>query len=101
MVPSRLVVRAYVTRGFRVWFATRALVTAVFLLGSEDPVRLPFGSVVELVLLTVALCVLDTHRRRERALLGNLALGSRSLTALFAGPALFGELLIRVAATLA
>jgi hypothetical protein len=101
MLPSRLVGRAYALRGFRIWLVTRAHVTAVFLLGGEDAVRLPFGSVVELVLLTVALCFLDMRRRRERTLLGNLALGSGSLSAFFAGPAVFGELLIRVVATLA
>ncbi|MGH7653783.1 MAG: hypothetical protein ACREN6_03880 [Gemmatimonadaceae bacterium] len=96
MRPNRLVVRAYLARGFRVWLVARGIATIVFLRAGIDPVRLPFASIAELVLLSVALCFFDTHRRRERALLGNLAVGAGSLAALFAVPAILGELAIRL-----
>lgn len=98
MRPNRLVVRAYLWRGCRVWLGTRVLASGVYLLGGVDPIRLPFASIGQLVFLTVVLCFLDTHRQRERALLGNLAVGRGSLAALFAGPAILGELAIRLAA---
>lgn len=97
MRPNRLVVRAYLARGFRVWLVARGIATIVFLRAGVDPVRLPIASIAELVLLSVALCFLDIHRRKERALLGNLAIGGGSLAALFAIPAIFGELAIQLA----
>lgn len=91
MRPNRLVVRAYLSRGARLWLATRAMLAAVFLLAGSNPLRLSAAVVLEVILLSVVVSFLNTHRHRERALLGNLGVRPFMLAILFAGPALIGE----------
>jgi hypothetical protein len=57
-------------------------------------------TLVEVVLLIVALGWIETWRHRERALLGNLGISPFVLSAFFAGPALVGEFVFRVGAAL-
>jgi hypothetical protein len=97
MRPNPLIVRAYLSRGARLWLATRVMLSAVLLLAGTNPVRLSAAVAVAIVLLTVVVSLLDTHRRRERALLGNLGIRPLLLGALFAGPALIGEVALRLA----
>lgn len=94
MLPHPLIVRAYVARGIRLWLAMRAIVTCLLLLGASSQ-RLSLSAMIQLVVVSVALCFLDTHRRRERALLGNLGVRPLTLAVLFALPAVLGEMAIR------
>lgn len=61
-------------------------------LGGGDPVHMTSGSSIMIVLGTLALCVVDVHRRHEWALLGNLGISRSVLTLIFAVPAIVGEL---------
>jgi hypothetical protein len=97
MRPDRLIVRAYVTRAVKLWLLSRILITVVFVFGSVDPLRLSVAAVLEVVLVVVAIGFLDIRRHHERALLDNLAVSPLTLVALFAGPALVGEIVVRVA----
>lgn len=94
MCPNLLIARAYVARGARLWVALRGLVTAVLLLGAGDLFRPSFSTASQIVVLSVAIGFVDIHRRRERALLGNLGLGPSAITMFFGVPALLGELLL-------
>lgn len=96
MRPNRLIVRAYLSRTARLWLGARALLCGVSLLAGMNPVPLSAGAAVEIVLLSVGLSVLETHRRRERALLSNLGIGPFALGALFVAPAMIGELALHV-----
>ena len=96
MHPNQLVVRAYLFRGARFWLALRALLTGAFLLAGADPLRLPATAIIEIIAMNVALCFLDTRRLRERALLANMGIRALDLGVLFAGPALVGELVLRL-----
>jgi hypothetical protein len=96
MRPNRLIVRAYLSRGARLWLVARALLSAVFLLAGTNPVQLSAAAVVEVILLSVVLSFVETHRRRERAFLANLGVGPLVLGALFAGPAMIGEVALRL-----
>jgi hypothetical protein len=96
MRPNRLIVRAYLSRGARLWLLTRLLLSGVFLLAGTTPVPLSAAVGVEFILLNVAVSVLETRRRRERAFLANLGLRPLILGALFAGPAMIGEVALRV-----
>lgn len=96
MRPNRYIVRAYVVRGARLWLIARLAIVVLFLLGGTDPVRLSTSVTVALVVLTVAICFLDTYRHRERAFLGNLGVGPLLLTTMFVTPALLGELALRL-----
>lgn len=96
MRPNRLVVRAYLSRGARLWLVTRAMLSGVFLLAGTNPVQLSAAVVVAIILLSVVLGFLETHRRRERAFLANLGVRPLVLGALFAGPAMIGEVALRL-----
>ncbi|MGK2961988.1 MAG: hypothetical protein ACSLFK_07545 [Gemmatimonadaceae bacterium] len=98
MRPNRLIVRAYVLRGTRLWLLTRAAIAGVFLLAGTDPVRLPTPVMVAFIVLTVVTCFLDTYRHREGAFLGNLGVGPLHLAAIFVTPVLIGELTLRLLA---
>lgn len=98
MRPNRLIVRAYLGRGLGLWLAVRAVGTAVLLVGRVNPMRLPVASSIQLVAFAVGVCFLETHRQRERALLGNLGVRPASLAVIFALPAIVGEAAIRMAA---
>ncbi|MEO7043431.1 MAG: hypothetical protein ABI035_14305 [Gemmatimonadaceae bacterium] len=95
-LPNRLIVRTYATRGALLWVATRAILIAIFLRGGFDPFQLSAAAMGGVVLLSVVVCFLETYRRHERALLGNLAVRPVTLIVLFATPALLGEVAIRI-----
>ena len=94
MLPHPLIVRTYIARGIRLWLAIRGIVTCIILLGASSQ-RLSLPAMIQLVGVSVALCFLETHRRRERALLGNLGVPPFTLAVLFALPAVLGEIAIR------
>ena len=91
MRPNQLVVRSYFARGAKLWFATRAALTALFLMAGFDPLRLSATTLIGIVVLTAALGYVDVRRRRERALLGNLGVSPLALGAFLAGPPIVGE----------
>jgi hypothetical protein len=91
MRPNALVARAYLARGAWLWLATRLLVMLAFLWADLDPLQLSLGIALQVIVLSVVAGFLDVHRRRERALLGNLGIGSRPLGAMFLAPAVAGE----------
>ena len=86
----------YVSRGARLWLATRAALTAAMLLAGTNPARLSAAAAVEVILMSVVVSFVDTHHRRERALLANLGVRPIALGVLFAGPALLGEIALRL-----
>jgi hypothetical protein len=96
MVPNRLMARAYLSRGAQLWLVTRALLSGVFLLAGTNPIQLSGAAGVEIMLLSVAVSFLETRRRRERAFLANLGVRPLILGALFAGPAMIGEIALRI-----
>ena|SRR5689334_14186861 len=99
MSPNRLIIRAHLRRGARLWLIARAMLSGVFLLAGTNPFRLSAIVAVEIVLLTGAVSFIETHRRRERALLANLGVRPLILGALFAAPALIGEVTLRLGGT--
>jgi hypothetical protein len=96
MRPDPLIVRAYLTRGVKVWVLTRALLIVAFLFSNADPFRLSAIEFIAVITLSAALGFLETRRHRERALLGNLGVSPLVLGALFSGPALVGEIAFRL-----
>lgn len=96
MRPNRLIARAYVFRGACLWLVARTMLSGVFLLAGMNPARLSSAAVVGIILLSVGLSFLETHRRRERAFLANLGVGPLVLGALFAGPAMIAEVALRI-----
>lgn len=99
MHTNRLFLRLYLLRAAQLWVGTRALLTVIFLFARVDPLRLSAPAMLESILLSVAVNFVAVHRNRERVLLGNMGFGPLFLGALFAAPALVGELLIRFGAT--
>ena len=91
-----LLARAYVSRGARLWLITRALVSGAFLYLGTNPLRLSAVAVGGIVVLSVVLGFVETYGRRERVFLANLALRPIFLSALFAAPAMIGEVALRV-----
>ena len=79
------------------WLAIRVTLSGVLLLAGANPIQLSAAAVVEIVFLSVVVSLLETHRRRERALLANLGVRPLLLGALFAGPALIGEVALQLA----
>jgi hypothetical protein len=98
MHTSRLFVRLYLLRGAQMWVGTRALLTAIFVVARVDPLRLSAPVMLESIVLSVAVNFVAVHRNQERVLLGNMGFGPLFLGALFAAPALVGELIIRFGA---
>jgi hypothetical protein len=98
--PSALVVRAYALRGARLWLAVRAATSAVFLLGGANPLRLAPSPTLVLLGLTVAVAFVDLRRHGEAVFLGNLGLHPATFALLLGAPAVGGEILIRVVASL-
>lgn len=98
MRPNPLIVRAYLFRGALLWIVTRAAITGALVLAGGNALRLSTAAVVEVILLIVALGWIETRRRRESALLGNLGVPPLALSAIFAAPALLGEIVVRIGA---
>ena len=94
MQPNRLVLRAYVLRGARIWGLARLALSGVFVLGGIAPLTLPSLVTVGIVAMSVVLGLVETHLHRESALLANLGVSSVALGACFAGPAVVGELML-------
>lgn len=101
MRPNRLVARAYLFRGTKLWLVTRAALSGAFILAGDDPLRLSAAAIAGILLLSISLGYLDTRIHRESVLLGNLGVSPLSLGALFAAPALAGEILLWAFATVA
>ena len=98
MRPNQLVVRAYLLRGAVLWIVTRAAITGVLLFTGANALKLSIASLVEVVLLIIALEWIETNRHREHTLPGNLGVSPLLLSVFFAAPALLGELVLRVGA---
>jgi hypothetical protein len=96
MRPNRLIVRAYLSRGARLWLIIRVALSGVFLLAGTNPIQLSAGAAIEIIVLSVVVSFLETRRCRERAFLANLGIGPLMLVALFAGPAMIGELALHI-----
>ncbi|MGQ0539640.1 MAG: hypothetical protein ACT4R6_11870 [Gemmatimonadaceae bacterium] len=99
MHPNPLIVRAYALRGLRLWVGTRVLVSLVLMWAETHPLRLSAGAIIQLILLSVTVCFVDTWRHRERALLGNLAVSPLVLAGLFSVPSILGETVLVVVAS--
>jgi hypothetical protein len=97
MRPNSLLVRAYVVRGAWLWLGTRALLAIMLLLAGGSPLDLGGGGDLLAVALAVGLSFLETHLRGERFLLANLGAHPVMLGALFAAPALAGEIVLGLA----
>lgn len=72
----------------------------MLLLADADALKLSKPSLVAIVLLILALGWIETRRRRESVLLGNLGVSPLVLSIFFAAPAILGELALRVGAAL-
>lgn len=97
MRPDSVVIRPYLLRGLFLWIVTRVAITGVILLAGGNAIEFSTAASVEVVILIVALGWVETLRLRERALLGNLGVSPLVLSSFFAGPALLGELALRIA----
>lgn len=91
------IVKAYCLRGAWCWFAARAVLSAVRWLGGFTVLHVTTATSVEIAVIAVAVSFLETGRRRERSLIGNLAVHPAALTMCFAIPALAGEAIVRIA----
>jgi hypothetical protein len=89
--------QAYLSRGARCWFATRALVTTVLWLAGLGALRLSPVATIEVVVVSLGVGLLDTSLRRESALLGNLAIHPIALGSVLGTPAMLGELAVSLA----
>jgi hypothetical protein len=94
--PNALFLRAYLLRGASLWLGGRVLVSALLLLAGVDPFALTASSSLQIVGIIVALGLIDTLRRHERALLGNLGVSFPMLALVIGAPALLGELVVRL-----
>ena len=97
MRPNPLIARAYLTRGLYLWLGARLLASASMTLGGGNPLDLSFIQAMWMIGISTALGLADVRWRRERALTENLGVTRTMLVALFAIPALIGELLIGLA----
>jgi hypothetical protein len=100
MLPNPLVVRAFTLRSTRLWLITRATASLFVVLAEGHPLRLSVGAVLLMVVLSVTVCFFETWRRRERALIGNLAMSSWVLASLFVLPPVLGEAVLFVLGSL-
>ena len=87
--------QAYLVRGATCWIAAHAVVAVVAVFGSLPPLPLTTTAAFEMVVVSVALGFVDTHRRREMTLIGDLAIHPVALTGALAMPAILGELILR------
>jgi hypothetical protein len=94
------VVRAWAPRAVVLWLGVRAIASAVLFLGGSNPLLPAPERSLLLVALTVAASFAQTSRSREWALLGNLGVSRRVLAAVYALPAVVGELLLATVAVI-
>ena len=97
MRPYWPIIRAYCLRGAWCWLATRAVLSAVRWLGALTVLRVSTAAAIEITVLAVVVSLLDTKRRHERSLIGNLAVHPALLMICFAIPASAGEAALRLA----
>jgi hypothetical protein len=100
MRVSSFVAKPFLLRGLWLWLVIRAPITILFVLTGADGLNLAASAQGEVVILVVALGWIETLRRRERALLGNLSVSPALLSAFFVVPALLAEGLLRTAAAI-
>jgi hypothetical protein len=91
MLPNGIVTRVFLLRGTRYWLLTCIAFVMVLLQAKMDPLATGLHIVVPVVLLVAALGLVQITRRRERFLLGNLAIPMHSVLAVTALPAVIGE----------
>ena len=105
-LPAAVVLRTYLLRGVRFWIYARLVIAFLLLIsdGSDAAVHSIFGapgaSAPQVVGLSMVLCAIDVWMRKERALLGNLAISAVTLTAIFVAAAVAGELALYLLAVL-
>jgi len=87
--------QAYFVRGATCWVAARAVAAIVALFASLPALPVSTAAALEAVIVSVALGVVDTLRRREMALIGNLAIHPVVFIGALAMPAAVGELSLR------
>ena len=100
MRPNPVIVRAYTLRGARLWLGTRAIVSLLIVSAGAHPLSQSAAAIFYVVLLSVAVCFIDTWRHDERALLGNLGVSAPVLACLYALPAILGEAFVLAAGRL-
>src|SRR5215467_7599103 len=66
--------QAYLVRGATCWFAARAVAAVVAWFGSLPALHVSAVAALEAIAVSVLLGIVDTLRRRETALIGNLAI---------------------------
>jgi len=76
--------------------ATRAVLSLVRPLGTLPALRVSTATAVEIAVLAVVVSFLETMYRRERALIGNLAVHPAVLVICFVIPPLAGEAALRL-----
>jgi hypothetical protein len=91
--------QAYLVRGATCWLAAHAVVAVVAWFGSLPALPLTTSGAVDMIAVSVALGFADTLRRREMALIGNLAIHPVALTGALAAPAILGELILHAIGT--
>jgi hypothetical protein len=96
---NSLIVRAFLFRGALLWVVTRLTVTIFLVLAGSAAIKLSAIVFAEVIFLIVALGWIETRRRRELTLLGNLGVSPLLLTILYGVPALSGELALRIGAS--
>lgn len=99
MLPNRLITTLMLRRGARLWMLARVAISGLIFLSGEDPFRLPVSTTVGVLVICVALGYVEMHLNHERDLVANLGIKRRTLAGVFLGPALVGELLLRVVAS--
>jgi hypothetical protein len=87
-----LIAASYLRRGAGIWLGVRTIASLMTFLAGGNPLSLSFGATVATIAVSGALGLLETHRRHERALLGNLGVTMAMLTIMLVAPALLGEL---------
>jgi hypothetical protein len=90
------IVETYFLRGAWCWLAARAVLSLVRLFGGLTPLRVSTATSLEIAALAIGVGFLETMRRRERALIGNLAVHPAVLLICFGTPALAGEAALRL-----
>ena len=104
-LPARPIVRSYVARSTKVWILARVLLGLQLAFAAQDRAfgiervadhLFGLGHMVIVVAVSTALGVVETHRRHEWALLGNLGIGFRELLPLLVLPPVVGEMILHV-----
>jgi hypothetical protein len=100
-LPDSSILKPYLGRGFRLWLIVRIAIAAVPLLAGGGTVSDALSWDPVSAIATLSVCALlgfiDTRRRGERALLGNLGIQDRALVAMFLAAPAAGEILLALA----